>query len=621
MSFQSFYSRAFAISILCILIWIWNLAPYINKLPSDFSYNADVISFDNFYNQEKQEYEGEQRSVAKLAYKAVAVKKGVIMLSNTFNVHQVTGETIFSVERLYGIHEITRKHLIHFGDRDREGYLFAPQHLQKGAPFTYWHINYDGPAHMNFVGEEYLHNLKVYKYETRYEGEHIDQTQDLTFLPEVGITRGVQVEPHLELWIEPTTGRLVKYADDTIAYFYDLETGKRLSPWNHFRNTFTPESVEEQVRIASREKILMIVIETLIPIIIVILLLCFACFFFMPKKVAIRVVAGLAGFLFLAVTVLSLRMFRGKSVDMIEPVVSMDVGILPLPGGGPLFVAMQNGYVAKQGLELRIQLFDSGKAALTALLADKNLDMVVVAQTPIVAASFTRNDFAIVAGLSQSSNDSKVLIRNDRGIKIVEDLRGKKIGVTKGTTGHYFLGLFLGQYNVSFDDVDIEDLPASELAEALASGQVDAISSWEPYIFNAQQKLASNASILPSKNTFRTDYYLVAKKDWIANNQTTIRRLIQALEDANVFINNYPQKSAEIIADSTKLQRPFVQSVLNDYIYKLFVDQAILLSLEQQARWMMSNSTQSIKTLPNYLNFINTNALRMVDSAAVTIIE
>ena len=125
--------------------------------------------------------------------------------------------------------------------------MFAPRNLQPGQEFTYWHINYDGPAHMQYTGQQTLHNLNVLKYETRYEGVEIDQTQNLTHLPNVGITKGIRLEPYLQLWVEPTTGRIVQYADDTIAYFYDLETGERLEPWNHFTNTFSESSVRQIV--------------------------------------------------------------------------------------------------------------------------------------------------------------------------------------------------------------------------------------------------------------------------------------------------------------------------------------------------------------------------------------
>ena len=146
---------------------------------------------------------------------------------------------IFSVTRLYGVDAKTGQHTSGAGDRDREGYLLSPR--MKGvltpvpdkSSFTYWHVNYDTPLELIFQAEETVLGLPTYRYEAQFV---TDQTKELSGLPEVGVTRGVNLEGTLTVWIEPISGRRVKYQDRATAYFYDLETNKRLFPWNSFRN-------------------------------------------------------------------------------------------------------------------------------------------------------------------------------------------------------------------------------------------------------------------------------------------------------------------------------------------------------------------------------------------------
>ena len=111
--------------ILAIPAWIWIVAPQLTKLPNDFSYRADVASLDNFYDEAKHEFSGEKRSVTKFSYEATGEKDGILNIKNVFDVGKITGEKIFAVERLYGIDPKTGKHIAGYGDRDREGYLFA----------------------------------------------------------------------------------------------------------------------------------------------------------------------------------------------------------------------------------------------------------------------------------------------------------------------------------------------------------------------------------------------------------------------------------------------------------------------------------------------------------------
>ena len=244
-----------------IPFWFFFVIPHLFALQKDFVYEAEVVSLDNFYDQAKGVFSGASIGATKFSYSVTGEQNGVLIIKNIFDVHKVTGEPIFSVERFYGINPITAKHVVGFGDHDREGYLFAPRNLKKGQPFTYWHINYDGPAHMQFVGEEIINGLSVYRYETHYEGVTIDQTKNLSYLGEVGVTRGINLEPYLQLWIEPQTGTLINYKDETTAYYYDLQTGKRLYPWNKFSNTFKHSSITTQVEISKQKKLFIFVVN------------------------------------------------------------------------------------------------------------------------------------------------------------------------------------------------------------------------------------------------------------------------------------------------------------------------------------------------------------------------
>lgn len=94
----------------------------------------------------------------------------------------------------------------------------------------------------------------------------------------------------------------------------------------------------------------------------------------------------------------------------------------------PVWIAENKGYFREEGVNVKIEEFGSGRTALAAMLNQGNLDMVTVAQTPVMFNSFNRNDFVIIAAMACSDNDVKVLVRQDKGIKNALDLKGKKVG-------------------------------------------------------------------------------------------------------------------------------------------------------------------------------------------------
>ncbi|MCA9387160.1 CHASE domain-containing protein [Candidatus Dojkabacteria bacterium] len=255
---------------LAIPFWHRFIVQSFNYLPNDFSFRAEVISIDNFFDEERNDYTGAQYSKTDYNYNVVEETRDILIIENSFEVKTPDDNPIFSVIRNYGINKKTGEHVPGYGDQDREGYLFAPKGISEGESFVYWHVNYDGPAQMNYVGQEYIEGIKVFHYETYYEDTRIDQTENLSYLPDVGITKGVVLEPHLEIWIEPETGSLINYKDTTTAFFYDLKSGEIISPWNKFSNRMSDESVDKNIEEVVQKKVSLSIVSFVIPLTLIV---------------------------------------------------------------------------------------------------------------------------------------------------------------------------------------------------------------------------------------------------------------------------------------------------------------------------------------------------------------
>ena len=307
-----------------------------------------------------------------------------------------------------------------------------------------------------------------------------------------------------------------------------------------------------------------------------------------------------------------------KYTGPVEKIIfGVETSLLP----SAVWVAENRGYFQEQGLDIEIKEFDSGKNALKTMLNEGGLDMVTVAQTPVMLNSFSRNDYAIIAGMVFSNDDVKMLGRQDKGIKTPSDLKGKKIGTTKGSTGHFFISLFLSSNDLGLSDVEIIDFKATELTPALADGQVDAISTWEPHISNAQKLLGEKAVLFKSKDIFREDFYFVSNEDFIKNHPDALRRFLSAIDKANTFTKNNKAEAINIVSQRLKIDREATALLWEIFEFKLFLDQTILITLEDEARWAIANNLTDATKVPNYLDSIYFDALEKVKPEAVTIIH
>jgi NitT/TauT family transport system substrate-binding protein len=284
-------------------------------------------------------------------------------------------------------------------------------------------------------------------------------------------------------------------------------------------------------------------------------------------------------------------------------------------------IAEIKGYFKEEGIDIELRDFNSGKASLAAMLNKKDVNISTAAQTPVVSNSFNRDDFSIIAAMNFSDNDIKVLARRDRGIKSPSDLKGKKIGITKGSTGHFFIDLFLSYAGIVPSDVETIDIKPDELPQALADGLVDAICTWEPNILNAEKLLGRKALILPSKGLYRVDFYFVVKKDFIKNNPETLERFLRAVYKGERFIHENNRDAMKIISEWLVVDIKTIAPIWDAFSFQLILDQSILMSLEGEARWAIKQGLTDRKEIPNYLDFIYMDALEKVKPEALTIIR
>lgn len=258
--------------LLFIPLWLGVFSKEILKLPNDLNIDINVESFDDFYSIEDGEYSGEISSVTEFKYKAVDLNEDVLNVMNSFDVKTLSGEEIFSVEREYFIDVYSGKHTDY-----REGYLFAPRmkkifdrSLDKQS-FNYWHVNYDTPINLDFRSTEDISGIETYIYESNFL---VDQTRELTgVLDRVGEETGIILDVHIKVWVEPYTGRIIKYEDNAEAFYYSIETNERLYPWNRFRNNTSPASVVLLTKEISIEIQEIIFYEYIIPIFLLVLAL------------------------------------------------------------------------------------------------------------------------------------------------------------------------------------------------------------------------------------------------------------------------------------------------------------------------------------------------------------
>ncbi len=283
-------------------------------------------------------------------------------------------------------------------------------------------------------------------------------------------------------------------------------------------------------------------------------------------------------------------------------------------------IALSRGFFQKEGLDVTPHLHPYGKPALQEVIEGK-ADFATVAETPVMFAVMQGEKIALVATVQTSKRDNAIVARKDRGILSAKDLRGKRLAATLGTTADFFMDSFLAANGISRNEVTVVDLKAEETPEALAKGTVDAASVFNPYLVQARMKLGGNGTCFFDEELYTYTFNIAARQEFIRRNPETVKKLLRALIKAEEFVREKPAESQRIAAEFGGLDVAILRGIWADTSFRVSLDQMLVLALEDESRWAVKARLTDAKKVPNYLDFIYTEALESVKPEAVRILR
>jgi len=250
----------------------------------------------------------------------------------------------------------------------------------------------------------------------------------------------------------------------------------------------------------------------------------------------------------------------------------------------PVFIAEAKGFWKEERLDVEIKPFLSGRLALDALVGGA-VDTATVADFSMILAAFQDQDVKIITTISTSEKHVNILARKDKGISKPQDLAGKKIAMSSGTSGEYVLNRFLEINNLSKSDVKIVSLNPPDMAAAITRGDVDAIITWQPHIYNAKNMLGNNSVLFSSKGLYNHPFNIVVLEESLSTQKEAQKKLLVGLKKAEKFMKENKKESIEIVAKRLGMDSKDVESLWDGYSFKIGIEPGLVNSLEKEGKW------------------------------------
>lgn len=234
------------------------------------------------------------------------------------------------------------------------------------------------------------------------------------------------------------------------------------------------------------------------------------------------------------------------------------VGTAPIDAGIPPIVAQKAGIFKRNGLDVDVQVMNSGAAA-TAAVVGGALQATGTSVMGLITAHVRGLPFQIIAPASLYVSDQPselLVVRKDSPIRTGADMNGKTIASPAlrdlfSVTIHAWVDLNGGDSRTLHDI----ELPPAATPAALAAGRIDAAILNEPTLSQALN--SGLARVLGKPYDAIAPRFMIAavfaQADYINANKDIVVRLARSLLQANAFANEHPDLTAPWLAELTKV--------------------------------------------------------------------
>lgn len=287
------------------------------------------------------------------------------------------------------------------------------------------------------------------------------------------------------------------------------------------------------------------------------------------------------------------------------------------PISGVAIVAKQKGMFDKQGLDVAVSNFTTGRQALEAVLAG-GADISTVAEAPVTAGAMAKQRIALLARINAS--DIKTLTDTSDRIQKPTDLKGKRIGYAAGTGSEVYTMTLLKNGGLSASEVTLVNLRPQDMVPALVNGSIDAMNIWEPHIANARRILGEKARLLDTKGVYAETFNIVTTQDFLGKNGATVQKFLRALVDAHQWIQANPKEAMSVIADTVGMKREEFEPLWGDYNYDVVLDDQVFSVLRTHSQWRLdTKNAPTGATMPDFKTVVIPDPLRAVAADRVRI--
>ena len=205
-------------------------------------------------------------------------------------------------------------------------------------------------------------------------------------------------------------------------------------------------------------------------------------------------------------------------------------------------------HFAPQGIEVKWVEFSSGPPMMEAMNVG-SVDYGAVGDSPPVFAQAAGAAIVYAAG-QPITNGQGILVPKDSPIRAIADLKGKRIGFTKGSSAHNVVVQTLEKAGLTYADITPVYLTPPDAGPAFANGNIEAWAIWDPY-FAIGETRQNGRILINAREVTKTNSFYIANRDFARDHGAVLQQIVEVTTATGQWAEQHRDEVARSLAAIT----------------------------------------------------------------------
>src|SRR5690606_5156427 len=152
----------------------------------------------------------------------------------------------------------------------------------------------------------------------------------------------------------------------------------------------------------------------------------------------------------------------------------------------------------------------------------------VVSEATPTFAHASNSNLVYVDNELKAPKAEALLFPKDSTIQSIQDLKGKRVALNKGSNVHYLLLKVLEANKLTLGDIEVIYLPPSDARAAFERGAVDAWVIWDPFFAAAEHQIGARV-IASGENVVSNHQFYLADRKFAESHPQVVQAVVNEL--------------------------------------------------------------------------------------------